>query len=254
MARALELMHSRLRDSRYSFLFNPGPHYTPTLDGGITRDLGQLVAEWVGHNQPISVFDLSGCPSDILALVVGTLLRVIYDTLFWAGDLAISGRNQPLLIVLEEAHIFLPDGRDTAAQRIIGRIAKEGRKYGVGLAVVTQRPSEVDATTLSQCGTMVAMRLTNSKDRSGVESAMPDELGNLAGVLPALRTGEALVMGEAMPVPSRIRFRLAKKKPIGADPNLPGGWQTSRPSTEHYDSAVDAWRRQTRAIQEDNNG
>jgi len=246
MAKALELMHSRLGDSRYSFLFSPGPDYTPALEGGVKADLGHLVAEWVGHNKPISVFDLSGCPAEILTLVVGTLLRVIYDTLFWAGELPVSGRKQPLLVVLEEAHIFLPDGRETAAQRIIGRIAKEGRKYGVGLAVVTQRPSEVDATTLSQCGTMIALRLANRTDRGRVESAMPDELGNLAGVLPALRTGEALVLGEAMPIPSRIRFRLATKKPVGDDPKLPAGWQGPRPEIADYDRAVDGWRRQMR--------
>ena len=246
LAKALELMHSRLRDSRYAFLFSPGDDYTPTLEGKVKADLGRLVAQWVGHDKPISVFDLSGCPVEILGLVVGTLLRVIYDTLFWAGDLQVSGQHQPLLVVLEEAHVFLPEGRETVAQRIISRIAKEGRKYGVGLAVVTQRPSEIDATTLSQCGTMVALRLTNNTDRGRVESAMPDELGNLAGVLPALRTGEALVMGEAMPIPSRIRFRLAANKPVGDDPKLPEGWQSERPKASQYDLAVEGWRKQVR--------
>ncbi len=251
LARSLELMQSRLRDARFSFLFSPGGEYTPDLEGRVTQDLGHLVAGWVGHGRPISVFDLSGCPAEVLTVVVGTLLRVIYDTLFWAGELPIAGRQQPLLVVLEEAHIFLPEGRETPAQRTIGRIAKEGRKYGVGLAVVTQRPSEIDATTLSQCGTMVALRLTNRVDRGRVEAAMPDELGNLASILPALRTGEALVLGEALPIPSRIRFRLATNKPAGDDAALPEGWQTPRPDASNYDKAVAAWRRQRRATLEE---
>ena len=131
----------------------------------------------MGHDTSLTVLDVSALPSEVLTTVVGTLVRIVYDMLFWACDLPISGRKQPLLVLLEEAHLFLPDGHDSSAHRTISKIAKEGRKYGIGLGVVTQRPGEIDGTVLSQCGTMIALRLTNSHDRNKVEAAMPDDLG-----------------------------------------------------------------------------
>jgi hypothetical protein len=240
----LDLLRSRLQDSRYSFLFEPGEQLTPDLDGKIRGDLDTLVASWIGHDRPITVLDVSGLPSETLSAIVGTLLRIVYDILFWAMELPVSGRNQPLLVVLEEAHVFLPEGKDSPAHRTISRMAKEGRKYGVGLCVVTQRPVEIDTTVLSQCGTMIALRLTNSADRSKVEGAMPDDLGALSGMLPALRTGEGLVIGEAMPIPSRIQFFRARKRPRGDDPEMPSAWQKARPGTEHYAGALMNWRHQ----------
>ncbi len=245
IARQLELMRSRLQDSRFAFLFKPGDGLSPSTVGKTTGDLHTLVQSWVGHDKPLTVLDVSALPSEVLSAVVGTLLRIVYAMLFWALDLPISGRKQPLLIVLEEAHIFLPDGRDSAAHRTISKIAKEGRKYGIGLGVVTQRPSEIESTVLSQCGTMIALRLTNSADRSRVEAAMPDDLGALSGMLPALRTGEGVVLGEAMPIPSRIQFFKARRRPQGDDPDMPGAWRQPRPDAAHYKLALDNWRHQT---------
>jgi hypothetical protein len=245
IGKQLELLRSRLQDSRYGFLFNPGTDLTPTLNGATTEDLSALVKAWVGHDQPLTVLDVSGLPSETLSTIVGTMVRIVYDMLFWAQDLPISGRNQPLLIVLEEAHIFLPEDGESAAHRTISRIAKEGRKYGVGLCAVTQRPVEIESAVLSQCGTMIALRLTNSADRSKVEAAMPDDLGALSGMLPALRTGEGLVLGEAMPIPSRIQFFKARKRPRGDDPEMPAAWRKPRPDGVHYESALNNWRNQT---------
>jgi len=245
ISKQLGLMRSRLQDSRFAFLFQPGDHLSPNLDGKTTGDLDGLVQSWIGHAMPVTVLDVSGMPPEILSTVVGTLVRIIYDMLYWALDLPISGRNQPLLIVLEEAHIFLPEGGDTAAHRTISRIAKEGRKYGIGLCVVTQRPGEIESTVLSQCGTMIALRLTNTTDRSKVECAMPDDLGALAGMLPALRTGEAIVLGEAMPIPSRIQFFKARKRPRGDDPEMPEAWRKERPDGTQYESALNNWRHQS---------
>jgi hypothetical protein len=245
ISKQLDLLKSRLLDSRYAFLFSPGSDLTPDLDGKTTTDLATLVQSWVGHDQPITVLDVSGLPSDVVSTVVGTMVRIIYDTLFWAMDLPISGRQQPLLIVLEEAHLFLPEGRDDPAHRTIGRIAKEGRKYGVGLCVVTQRPVEIAGTVLSQCGTMISLRLTNSADRAKVQAAMPDDLGPLTSMLPSLRTGEGLVLGEAMPIPSRIRFFKASSRPRGDDPEMPAAWRKQRPDNGLYEQAVKNWRHQT---------
>lgn len=251
IARQLELMRSRLQDSRFAFLFKPGDDLSPSTDGKTTGDLHTLVQSWVGHDKPLTVLDVSALPSEVLSAVVGTLLRIVYDMLFWALDLPISGRRQPLLIVLEEAHLFLPEGRDSAAHRTISKIAKEGRKYGIGIGVVTQRPSEIESTVLSQCGTMIALRLTNSADRSKVESAMPDDLGALSGMLPALRTGEGMVLGEAMPIPSRIQFFKARKRPQGDDPDMPDAWRRPRPDPAHYKRALDNWRHQTDVTDEE---
>lgn len=245
IAKQLELMRSRFQDSCFGFLFHPGPELSPDLDGRTEGDLHDLVRSWVGHDKPLTVLDVSGLPSEILSAIVGTMIRIVYDMLFWALDLPVSGRNQPLLIILEEAHIFLPEGCDSAAHRIISKIAKEGRKYGIGLCVVTQRPVEIESTVLSQCGTMIALRLTNSADRAKVEAAMPDDLGALSGMLPALRTGEGMVLGEAMPIPSRIQFFKARKRPRGDDPEMPQSWRLPRPEGRHYESALNNWRHQT---------
>lgn len=245
IARQLELLRNRLQDSSYEFLFRPGEALTPDLDGKTTGDLHQLVESWVGHDRPLTVLDVSGLPSEILSTIVGTMVRIVYDMLFWAQNLPISGRNQPLLIVLEEAHIFLPEKGDSAAHRTISKIAKEGRKYGIGLCVVTQRPVEIESTVLSQCGTMIALRLTNSADRSKVEAAMPDDLGALSGMLPALRTGEGMILGEAMPIPSRIQFFKARKRPRGDDPEMPQAWRGPHPDAAHYQTALNNWRHQT---------
>ena len=245
ITKQLELMKSRLLDSRFSFLFEPGDQLIPDLEGKIKGDLDTMVESWVGHDRPITVLDVSGLPSESLSAIVGTLLRIVYDMLFWAMDLPISGRKQPLLVVLEEAHLFLPEGGDSPAHRTVSKIAKEGRKYGVGICVVTQRPGEIESTVLSQCGTMIALRLTNTQDRSKVEAAMPDDLGTLSAMLPSLRTGEGLVIGEAMPIPSRIQFYRAVAKPVGDDPDVPNAWRQERPEGEHYVQALVNWRGQS---------
>jgi hypothetical protein len=244
--RQLDLMRSRLRDGRFTFLFTPGGGYDPNREGQVTFDLDDLVRDWVGHDRQVTIFDVSGLPPEILSTIVGTMLRVVYDTLFWAQDLPVGGRQQPLLVVIDEAHRFLPEGGNTPAHRILSTIAKEGRKYGVGLTLVTQRPSEIDSSVLSQCGSMIALRITNAADRGKVKATLPDDLEGLSDLLPSLRTGEGLFLGEAMAIPSRVRVRKALKKPIGDDPKLPETWQKAeRPSGELYTQAVANWRAQS---------
>lgn len=247
IGKQLEFARSRLLDPRYAFIFNPAEGYAPDLDGRVESDLAGLLASWVGHDRPLTVLNIADIPSDVAADLVGLLVRIVYETLYWADTAPMSGRNQPLLIILDEAHRFLPDGADSAAFRTLTRIAKEGRKYGVGLMVVTQRPGEIDGTVLSQCGTMIALRTTNPKDRSRVASAFPDDLGGLVELLPSLRTGEGLIVGEAMPVPSRVRIRHSSSPEAGSDPAVSACWTGSpRPDPTHYNGAVLNWRRQRR--------
>ena len=252
--RHLDLMRIRLGDARFSFLFTPSGGYEPDLEGKIQSDLDALVREWVGHDRPITIFDMSGLPSEVLPTIVGTMLKVVYDMLFWAQDLPISGRQQPLLVVLDEAHRFIPDGGETSAHRTLSMIAKEGRKYGVGLMLVSQRPSEIDSAVLSQCGSLLALRLTNSTDRTKIAMAVPDDLGGLVEQLPSLRTGEGVFLGEIMPIPSRVRVRKARRKPVGDDPGLPEVWQTAqRPDGDLYSQALANWRVQSTSVKSDDN-
>lgn len=243
--RQLDLMASRLRDGRFSFLFTPGDGLEPDPEGKVTSDLDSVVKAWVGHDKPLSIFDVSGVPSELLSPIVGTMLRVIYDMLFWGQELAVGGRQQPLLVVIDEAHRFVQEGVNTSAHRTLSTIAKEGRKHGVGLALISQRPSEIDSTILSQLGSLIALRLTNTSDRSKVAATVPDDLGGLVDLLPSLRTGEGIFLGEIMPIPSRVRIRKARQKPIGDDPKLPDRWQTSpRPDGALYTDALSNWRKQ----------
>ena len=252
--RPVDALGARLRDPRFDFLFRPGP-YLPNENGEVEADLGDLLAAWLGEEQPVTVLDLSGVPSSIQAEIVGTLLRVVYDALFWARNLPEGGRERPLLIVLEEAHAYLGGNDEGSAAAGVRRIAKEGRKYGIGIMLVSQRPSEIDATVLSQCGTIFAMRLANREDRGKVEGAASDSLEGLFGVLPVLRTGEALIVGEAVNIPIRANVDRVRRPPDSEDPAVvvegdeedgyaaPGGWNQRRDQAD-YDEVVEVWRRQ----------
>ena len=254
MNRQNDALGTRLRDPRFNFLFQPGP-YLSDLEGRVKADLDELLAAWLGDEQPVTILDLSGVPSSIQAEVVGTLLRVVYDALFWARNLPEGGRERPLLVVLEEAHAYLRNHGQGSAAAGVRRIVKEGRKYGIGVMLVSQRPSEIDPTILSQCGTIFAMRLVNREDRGKVEGAASDSLEGLFGVLPVLRTGEALVVGEAVNIPIRANVEKVRRPPDSADPAAvvegskedgyagPGGWNQRRDKAD-YNEVVEVWRRQ----------
>jgi hypothetical protein len=239
----LEGMRTRMLDQRYSFLFAPGD-YNPDSKGKCKSDLDSLLSTWLGHDKPITILDLSGVPSDIMISISGSLLKVIYDALFWAQRLPVGSRQQPLLIVLEEAHNYLKAGEKAISSRTVQTIAKEGRKNGVGLLLVTQRPTELDETVLSQCGTIVSLRMMNKGDRGHVSAAIQDELYDMVSLLPSLRTGEALILGEAVQIPSRIRFHLVDYAPRSSDPVVSKEWRKERPDKSHYQTAVYNWRSQ----------
>ena len=242
MASYVNKILGRLKDRRFDFLLDPKPF------DGVTKDLHELVAEWIEHEHGITILDLAGVPSEIIDLVVGLLARVLFETMFWGRGMAGVGRRRPLLLVFEEAHTYLPSGEarfiQGYARRAVQRILKEGRKYGVGAVVVSQRPSELDETILSQCGTFLSLRLTNSNDQGRVRSTVPDELTGLINLLPVLRTGEALILGEAMEMPSRVRIDLVEPRPDSGDPQVAKLWAQNRAAAPDYAGAVTAWRRQ----------
>lgn len=238
----LDSIRTKLQDRRFDFLFRPGD-YAPDLSGKVTKDLFQLLLSWIGGEKPITILDISDVPSDIMMSIAGTLLNIIYEALFWGQELEVGGREQPLLIVLEEAHNYLRYGENSIASRNVQRIAKEGRKYGVGLMLVTQRPSELDETVLSQCGTIIALRMNNSKDRGYVSAAIQDELHSIVDLLPSLRTGEAIISGEGVSIPSRIQFNKLANAPKSADPKVSKQWnQPYSRSEADYKKLVYLWR------------
>lgn len=240
----LDSIRLKLKDSTYSFLFAPGD-YAPDLNGKVQKDLGDLLFEWLGSDKPITILDLSGIPNEIMISVSGTLLKIIYDALFWGQDLPNGGKEQPLLIVLEEAHNYLKAGEKSISSRTVQTIAKEGRKYGVGLALVTQRPSELDETVLSQCGTIIALRMNNAKDRSYIRGAIQDELQTMVDLLPSLRTGEGIISGEGVKIPSRVQFYKLADAPKGSDPNVSEKWSEDKNITiDTYKQLLENWRNQ----------
>jgi hypothetical protein len=234
-------MRNRMTDDRYKFLFNPG-EYMPDLTGKVAKDLDTLLGCWLNHDKAITILDLSGVPSEIMSSISGTIIKIIYDSLFWGQALDVGGRKQPILIALEEAHSYLKAGQDSISSRTVQTIAKEGRKYGVGLLLITQRPSELDETVLSQLGTLIALRMTNSKDRAHVGSVMPDDLNDLVSLLPSLRTGEGLIMGEAVKIPSRVKFDKIAYAPKSSDPLVSERWILEKPKSEEYQNLVLRWR------------
>jgi hypothetical protein len=240
----LNTVRTKLSDSRYDFLFSP-EGYTPSLTAKVSNDLSNLLFDWLGSDKPVTILDLSGVPSEIMTSISGTLLKIIYDALFWGQNIDVGGKEQPLLIVLEEAHNYLKAGENSIASKSVQSIAKEGRKYGVGLLLVTQRPSELDETVLSQCGTVIALRMNNSKDRGHIRSAIQDELQTMIDLLPSLRTGEAIISGESVKIPSRIQFFKLTNAPKGSDPIVVEKWaETKIAKIEDYEKLLFTWRKQ----------
>ena len=243
--RPLNLMRSRLLDRRYDFLLHPGP-WEPGLDGMRAKDLDELLHGWLGGPKPITILDLSGVPSGVLEQLTGSILKIVYEALFWSREKTEGGIERPLLVVMEEAHRYLSDGSGGLASEVVQRIAKEGRKYGMGAMIISQRPSEVNETILSQCGTFFALRLSNPSDRARVQGALPDGLSGLLDVLPVLRTGEAIVTGEAAKLPMRCRVLLPAKehRPRSEDPEVSIKWELQR-RDEGYERVVASWRAQS---------
>ena len=253
--RQMMALHARLSDPRYDFIFKPDGYETDEK-GGVAHDTDSLLKNWFGEKQ-LSVFDVSGIPSGILIDIVGIMLRLMYDSLFWARNLSQGARRRPLLIVMEEAHNYLGSDNNNRASSIVRRLVKEGRKYGMGAMIVSQRPSEIDPTILSQCGTTISMRLTNSNDRGIVASTVSDNLSGLVNMLPILKTGESIIVGEAvrMPMRANIFFPPEASRPDSQDPKVAKdgdpkeGWNKALDIQERdYPDITKTWRTQKTTI------
>ncbi len=239
----LQKLRGKLLDKRFEFLFN-------TVDfNGTSKDLDILLDEWINHSHPITILDLGGIPFEIMDLAVGLISRLIFETMFWGRYLDGIGRQRPVLMVYEEAHSYLPKGGSSQfvqgyASNAVRRICKEGRKYGIGALVVSQRPSDLDTSILSQCGTFITLRLSSTDDQSIIRSSIPDNSSSLAESLPSLRTGEAIVVGEAIQIPSRIAIPLMKPRPDSHDAIPSKEWKNDKIEKPEFSKAIANWRKQ----------
>ncbi|MEE9402528.1 MAG: ATP-binding protein [Desulfobacteria bacterium] len=183
--------------------------------------LVEVMQEWLGKEKPISVLDFSGVPAEAADVAIGVVLNLLFEVSLRGkpGGQGI-GRPSPVLVVLEEAHRYLGEDASTLTRNSANRIAREGRKYGIGILLVTQRPTELPKTALAQCGTIIALRLSNSDDQGTIKSALPDAVAGLAAVLPSLRTHEAIISGEAMVLPVRACIDNPNPWPQAEDPSL----------------------------------
>ncbi|MBT9136688.1 MAG: hypothetical protein DDT34_01770 [Firmicutes bacterium] len=213
----------------------------PVEDTATADPLIGVVQEWLGLDKPISVLDFSGVPHGAADLAIGVVLNLLFElsirtTVSGPG----IGRPSPVLVVLEEAHRYLADSATAMTRESANKIAREGRKYGIGLLLVTQRPTELPDTALAQCGTIVALRLTNALDQGAIKAALPDNVAGLAAVLPSLRTGEAIVSGEAVTLPFRAFLDLPDPMPLAEDPSL-APWRLE-PRLANIADALAKWR------------
>lgn len=233
-------MESRMNDVRYNFILRPKHRNTSDSLGGLLRD-------FVGLGEPkraVTVIDLSTVPFDVRPTVSAQIGRLAFEFNYWNPHY----RDFPLLLVCEEAHAYIPrdnDPRYEGTRQSMQRIAKEGRKYGVGLAVVSQRPNELSETVLAQCSTFICLRLTNPDDQAYVRNLVPESERDLIDILASLGRGEALAMGQAAPLPTRLQFYKPDPVPNSSDVDFYQNW-ISGPEDLDVEDIVDRWRRQDR--------
>lgn len=238
--RFLMRLESKLNDLRYDFLLKPRMRNTSV-------SLSALLRDFVGLGEPkraVTVIDLSSVPFDVRPTVAAQIGRLAFEFNYWNPKY----REFPILLVCEEAHAFIPRASESqfaGSRKSMERIAKEGRKYGVGLAVVSQRPHEVSETVLAQCGTFVCLRITNPDDQGYVRSLVPESEGDLVSVLAGLGRGEALVLGEAVPLPTRLQFDKPNPTPNSDDVDFYKEWREG-PDDLDVDAIVKHWRSQER--------
>jgi len=247
LTRFIQRLEAKVSDRRMGFLFG--------RDGDVPMGydwMAQLCTRLMAPTGRqagggVKIIDFSEVPSDILPLMIGLVGRVVFSLQQWSK----RGERNPIALFCDEAHLYIPEQiADSAIARAgfqsFERIAKEGRKYGLGLVIISQRPAEVNRTVLSQCNNFVAMRLTNAEDQSVVKRLLPDSLGGFADILPVLDTGEALVVGDASLLPSRIRVTPPTIKPASATVDFWDEW-SKKDAKEGIEAAVEALRRQSKA-------
>jgi len=246
LSRLIGRLEAKRNDRRLAFLFRPPAEcmdmtWLERLVHAISAGRGAQESKSGG----IKIIDFSEVPSDVLPLMVSLLAQIVFSASLWTK----RENRHPIAIMCDEAHLYIPermqaDTADAVAVEIFERIAKEGRKYGIGLVVISQRPSEVNRTVLSQCNNVVAMRLTNGDDQSVIRRLLPDSLGSFGDLLPVLDVGEALVVGDASILPTRVRIAKPAMKPDSQTVAFWDRWN-ERDAKSDTSKAIQSWRRQS---------
>jgi DNA helicase HerA-like ATPase len=228
-------------DARFNFMFGSLIAMRDNMAAILSR-LFRLPVD----GKPATILDLSGLPSEILNVVVSVICRISFDFALWSDGAV------PILLVCEEAHRYAPEDARLGfepTKRALSRIAKEGRKYGLSLCVVTQRPSELAAGMLSQCNTIFALRLGHQRDQEIVRAAVSESAFGLLDALPSLGNAEAIAVGEGVSIPMRLAFDQlpAEHRPKSGTAAFSASWQKdSSNSDEFLNQVIDNWRRQRR--------
>ncbi len=228
-------------DPRYQFMFSG------MLVGDTMAEFVSKIFRLPARGKPISIIDVSGVPSDITSTVVAVLSRLVFDHAIWSRE----EQTRPILLVCEEAHRYVPNEKNadgSSVGRVLSRIAKEGRKYGVSLGLITQRPSDLAEGVLSQCGTIISMRLNNESDQAFVKAAMPEGARGFLDSIPALRNRECIICGEGVSIPIRVTFDDLEefKRPASEDPSFSELWNHTGGEEESVLRTIQRWRAQGR--------
>jgi len=238
LTRFIQRLKSKQADKRLNFIFNADPKLLEY------KWFSSLVGKLLGFgDRGIKIIDFSEVPSDILPLITGLIARLVFSIMQWTKD----EDRHPIAMFCDEAHLYIPANSKTSIEeqgtQSFERIAKEGRKYGISLVIISQRPSDVNKTILSQCGNFVAMRLTNAEDQNVIKRLFPDNLGDFAETLPILDIGEALIVGDASLLPCRVIVDEPTIKPNSATVNFWDEWNKKK-DNNNFNDAVEALRKQ----------
>ncbi len=252
LTRLLIRIKNRIEDRRYGFLFQPPEEWYKY------EALHELAYKIMGYrgikdygDSGVKVIDFSEVPSDVLPVIVSLTARLIFQIQFWSDPGEEGNSRHPILLVCDEAHLYLPNGSkqvnvlENKALENFERIAKEGRKYGVGLFVVSQRPSDVSTTILTQCNNVIALRLSNDRDKAVVKGLVSDTLSGLLNVLPSLEVGEAIVVGDSVLLPTRICLNKPTYRPLSTTIDFWQRWEKHKVSID-IEKAVENLRIQSR--------
>ncbi len=239
--KVLRKIDSLIKDGRLKFMMTPWD--------GLTDPLPEVLNQFLTDRTTVQIVDLSGVPNEVAGTASAAIARMVFQLKVWQSEDERS--KSPVLLVCEEAHRYVPNKGEAqyeAAQNAVRRVAKEGRKYGVGLLLVSQRPSEVEATVLSQCNSWIVLRITNDSDREHVRSILPDSMSGLTKMLSGLRRQEAIFVGQAATLPSRIMIRdlNGEQLPRSNDIDFDKGWQQAAMSVEQLTQVAKRWRYQNR--------
>ncbi len=231
--RFLVRLNSMVNDPRYAFMFKP----RVCMDSESAKGLLTMIFGLDGKSK-ITIMDMSGIPFDVVNTIVALVARIAFDFNFWNPN----RRDLPILLVFEEAHNYLSANArgSTAARLTVERIAKEGRKYGVSCMIVSQRPSEISETILSQCNNFVVMRLLNPVDQNYIRRLVPETFSGLETVISTLRQGEAIVVGDSAPMPMRIQIDLPNPQPASSDIFFYDKWK-QKGSQTNADDVMERW-------------